>query len=182
MKQVLFSLALLCLGIVPLFGQTYMTKTGNITFNSNTAVEKIEAVNRGVSCSIDAATGNVTFKVLMKGFKFEKALMEEHFNENYVESTTYPKSTFTGKLKDPSAVKWDVDGTYKVVVEGNLQIKDKTNAVSAPGTITIKGGKATAVSTFNVKVADYNIKIPAAVKSNIAETVSITVNCEMAKI
>lgn len=181
MKQVLFSLSLLLLSIVPMFGQKYMTKTGSINFNSSTPMEKIEATNRGTVCVVDAATGKMEFSVLMKGFKFEKALMEEHFNENYVESSTYPKSTFKGSIQDPSKVKWGTDGTYNVVVAGNLTIKDKTNAVSAPGTITIKGGKATAVSTFNVKLADYNVKIPAAVKANISETVAIKVNCELSK-
>ncbi len=181
MKQVLFSLALMLLSILPIFGQKYMTKTGAITFNSSTTVEKIEAINRGTVCVIDAATGKMEFSVLMKGFHFEKPLMEEHFNEDYVESSKYPKSTFKGSIQDPSKVNWGIDGTYNVVVTGNLTMKDKTNAVSAPGTIIIKGGKVVVSSTFKVKPADYKVEIPKAVKANISETVTIKVNCELAK-
>ena len=96
--------------------QKYTTKSGTIHFSSETPMEKIDAVNRQVNSALDVATGNFVFKVLIRGFEFEKALMQEHFNENYMESETYPNSTFVGKVLNIKDVNLAKDGIYKVVV------------------------------------------------------------------
>jgi polyisoprenoid-binding protein YceI len=158
----------------------FMTRTGKVSFYSHTAVEDIKADNDQASAVLDPATGSIAFTTLIKSFKFEKALMQEHFNENYMESDKYPKSTFTGKIKDLSAVNFTKDGEYKVEVEGNLTMKDKTNPVTVPGTITVKEGKVTTKAKFNVKPADYNIDIPAVVKEKIAQEIEVTVDATMA--
>ncbi|MBX7243142.1 MAG: YceI family protein [Bacteroidia bacterium] len=182
MKNLFLSVILITLTVSFALGQTqrYFTKTGNISFFSKMPVENIEAHNRSATCVLDASTGKIEFAVLMKGFEFEKALMQEHFNENYVESSKYPKATFKGTIANPAAVNWKKDGTYSVTVSGDMTIKDRTNKVSAPGTITVKAGKVTAVSTFKLLLADYDIKIPGAVKDKISETIDIKVNVELA--
>jgi hypothetical protein len=98
----------------------YFTKTGKIDFFSNASMEDIEAKNKTVTAVLDTKTGAIAFSVQMKGFEFEKALMQEHFNENYVESNKYPKSTFKGKVLNVSAVNFSKDGAYPVSVEGDL--------------------------------------------------------------
>lgn len=157
----------------------YYTKTGTITFSSKAPMENIEATNRSTTCVIEASTGKIEFSVLIKGFEFEKSLMQDHFNENYLESSTYPKSTFKGAISNPNAVNWKKDGTYNVTVAGSLTIKGKAQQVSAPGTITIQAGKVNATSTFKVALADYGIAIPAAVKDKLSEKVEIKVNCNL---
>jgi len=106
---------LIALAILPTatFAQErYMTRTGHIAFHSETPVENIHADNRKVSSVWDVTTGAVEFAVLIKAFEFEKALMQEHFNENYMESNTYPKATFKGKVLGVAAEQLKKPGTY----------------------------------------------------------------------
>jgi len=177
----LFIVALVALSATAANAQTkYMTRTGQVSFFSHTSMEDIKAVNNQVSAVLDPSTGSLAYTVLIKSFQFEKALMQEHFNENYMESDKYPKATFTGKVKDMSGVDLTKDGDYKVEVEGNLTMKDKTNQVSVPGTVSVKDGKVETKTKFNVKPQDYNIEIPAVVKEKIAQDIEVTVDVAMA--
>ena len=158
--------------------QTYLTRNGRISFFSRAPVENIEANNNEVTSFLDTKKGEFAFVALIKSFKFQKALMEEHFNENYMESNTFPKANFKGTITDLSKVNFSNDGTYPVTVKGDLTIHGVTKNIEAPGTISVSQGKINASSKFSVKVKDYNIKIPSAVVNNIAETISITVDCK----
>ena len=158
--------------------QKYFTRTGNIVFSSDAPLEKIEASNQKATSVLDVATGKMEFAILIKAFQFEKALMQEHFNENYMESDKHPKAKFKGEIVDVSIVDFTTDGSYPVKVKGNLTIHGATNEVETDGTIVIKDGKISAASTFEVAVADYNIEIPKVVRDNIAKIVSITVNVD----
>lgn len=156
--------------------QRYMTKTGHIDFYSHTPLEDIKADNEQVASVIDLSTGEIVFQVLIKSFKFEKALMEEHFNENYLESDRYPRSTFRGKIIDPALSVLTREGKHDVTIEGDLNLHDVTRKITARGTIETGQGKLNATSKFNIKPADYNIEIPAVVRGNIAETIEVNVN------
>ena len=158
--------------------QTYITRNGRITFFSKAPVENIEANNNEVTSILDTKKGEVAFIALIKSFKFQKALMEEHFNENYMESNTFPKANFKGTVTDLSKVNFSNDGTYSVNVSGALTIHGVTKNIEVPATITISQGKISASSKFSVKVKDYNIKIPTTVVNNIAETITVTVDCK----
>ncbi len=173
-KQFLFFLLLLI--SYSLSAQKYYTKNGNISFFSKASLENISADNNQVLATIDAQTGQMQFSVLIKAFHFKKSMMEEHFNENYLESNKYPKAIFKGNIRDfkPDLLK---DGSYPVNVSGDITIHGVTKNVSLPGTITVKSGVISGSSTFKVKLADYNISIPKIVKDNIAETVDVTVSC-----
>jgi polyisoprenoid-binding protein YceI len=107
--------------------------------------------------------------------------MQKHFQENYMETSKYPKSTFKGNLTDKTAVNFSKDGTYSVTVKGNLTMHGVTKEVSIPGKVVVKGKKATIQADFKVKPADYSIKIPAANAAQIAEEIEINVNCELTK-
>jgi polyisoprenoid-binding protein YceI len=175
MKKIIFINLLILLSPF-CWGQKYFTKTGHISFFSKTAVENIEAHNQQASCVIDFSTGDLQFQVLMKGFQFKKALMQEHFNENYVESATYPKAVFKGKIKNLNNINLNQDGTYPVEVSGDLNMHGVTKNIIGKATIEVKNGKVQAKSKFNTKPQDFNIKIPIAVRNNIAETVEISVD------
>lgn len=157
----------------------YYTKVGKINFKSKATLENIEALNKSVTAVLDTKTGNLQFAVLMKGFEFEKALMQEHFNENYVESHKYPKAEFKGAVTNNGEVNYSKDGTYKAKVKGQLTIHGETKDVETDGTIQVKGGKILADAVFGVALADYKIEIPKLVKDNIAKIVTIEVDCTL---
>lgn len=156
----------------------YFTREGNIQFKSDAPMEKIEAKNNKVSSAIDSKTGKVEFSVLIKSFLFEKALMQEHFNENYMESDKFPKSTFAGNITNLKDINFTKDGTYKANVSGKLTIHGVTKDVATVGTIKVKGGVVNVTNTFKVKLADYGIEIPSVVKEKIAKDVDIIVNSD----
>lgn len=154
----------------------FFTKTGKIYFNCTGGVEKIEATNKTTTCVLDTKSGMMQFSLLMKGFEFERALMMEHFNENYVETEKFPKSTFVGAIVNNGDVSYGKDGSYAVRVKGKLTMHGETKDVEAPGKIVVKGGKVTAVSDFSLKLSDFGIKIPGAVQDKISNDVKISVD------
>lgn len=176
MKRFLFLSALTLLVSITGIAQKNYTKNGNISFFSKTSMENIDATSNQVMCVLDAATANLQFSVLVKSFSFKKALMQEHFNENYMESDKYPKSTFKGTIADISNVNFTKDGTYNVSVTGDLNMHNVTKKVTTPGTVTIKSGKISITSVFSVLLSDYNIEIPKVVEGNISKTIEIKVN------
>jgi polyisoprenoid-binding protein YceI len=179
MKKIIILLLLL-----PIIGNTqkYITKTGKISFYSDAPLEKIEAANNQVNASLDIVTGNFVFKVLMKSFEFPKSLMQEHFNEDYVESDKYPNATFTGKITNIKDINVANNNSVIVNVMGELTIHGVTNKITTSGTIMIKDGVLTGNSKFTIKLKDYNISIPKIVINNISETLEITVNIILHKL
>src|SRR5450432_4078697 len=120
MKKIIAMLCLAVAGHSAAYSQLYMTRTGFIGFYSKTSFEDIKAENNQVYAVIDAGKKNIAFAVLLKGFVFTKELMQEHFNENYVESDKYPKATFSGTCSgDMDLAK---DGTYQIVIKGDLTL------------------------------------------------------------
>jgi polyisoprenoid-binding protein YceI len=176
---ILFSIVLGIHGTVS--AQKFISKNGHIKFYSDSPMEKIEANNRQVKIALDAGTGDFVFQVLMKSFEFEKALMQEHFNENYVESDKYPNATFLGKITNLKDINLTKDGTYQATVEGKLTIHGVTKNVKENGTLEVNGDKATAKSKFNILLSDYNISVPGAVVNNISKSIEITINAILDK-
>ncbi|HEX8314539.1 MAG TPA: YceI family protein [Flavisolibacter sp.] len=179
-KQSLVTLAALLLFTTAINAQgRYFTKTGKIDFFSKAPMEDIEAKNKTVTAVLDTKTGALQFEVQMKGFEFEKKLMQEHFNENYVESGKFPKATFKGSVANNSTVNYAKDGTYKVNVKGKMTIHGVTKEVEAPGTVKVNAGKIDATSTFNIQLSDYNISIPSVVKEKVSNTIRVTVDTKL---
>ncbi|MCD6064255.1 MAG: YceI family protein [Flavipsychrobacter sp.] len=175
MKKMMIVAVLVC-SSTTLFAQKYMTRTGKASFFSSTPLENIEAFNNEVAGVVDSKSGDIAFQVPIKSFKFEKALMQEHFNENYMESDKFPKAEFKGKVADIGSVNFSKDGTYNVKSTGKLTIHGVTRDVTLPGTVTVKGNTATVSSKFSVKTADHNIAIPKLVEGKIAKQIEVTVN------
>jgi hypothetical protein len=156
------------------FAQKLMTRTGVVKFEASMpAFEEIAATSNSVSCVFDKSTGELASLLLVKSFKFKSPLMEEHFNENYMESDKFPKSTFKGKLANYDSSK--STGTYDL--EGDLTIHGVTKKVKSKATLSNDG--KTLTCNFNVKPQDYDIKIPSVVKNKIAESVKITTTFEL---
>ncbi|RYD53164.1 MAG: YceI family protein [Sphingobacteriales bacterium] len=159
----------------PAFAQKWGTRTGQIDFFSKTPMEDIEARNKAVSAVVDPATGGVAVSMNIRDFKFDRALMQEHFNENYLESDKYPKAEFRGTLEDSKAIDWTKDGTYTTRVSGTMTIHGVTKNVATPMQILIKGGKAGVTGTFPIRMVDYKVDIPKLLTAKIAEQVAVTV-------
>jgi polyisoprenoid-binding protein YceI len=119
--------------------------------------------------------------VLITAFEFEKALMQEHFNENYMESGKFPLSTFSGKILNLKDINFAKDGVYNAVVEGDLTIHGVTNKVKENGTFEVKSGKVRGRSQFTIKLNDYKITIPTAVFNKLSETIKIDVDVTLEK-
>lgn len=178
MKKLTIILGFIALTVTA-FSQRFITKNGHIMFYSETPIETIEAHNKQVNSALDTETGEFVFKVLMKSFEFEKALMQEHFNENYVESDEYPVATFKGKIVNSEEVNFSEDGEYNVVVEGELTIHGVTQKIKEKGTFIVAGDQISGESKFIIKPSEYEIKIPKAVINNIAEEIEVTVDIKL---
>ncbi|WP_231402773.1 YceI family protein [Hymenobacter guriensis] len=154
----------------------YLTRTGRISFFSSAPLEDIEAHNEQVAAVFDLQTGQLAFTVPMRAFVFRNGLMQEHFNENYVESEKYPRATFAGQLAGWSAAETLAPGTTRnVTVEGDLTIHGVKRRVRVPGTLALRGNALAVNAKFVVAPADYQIEIPLLVREHIAKTVTITV-------
>ncbi len=176
MKKILITVLFTALAIPGVHAQSkYFTKSGTITFSSKTALEDIEAKNQKATCVIDTKTGAIEVAVLMKAFEFEKALMQEHFNENYVESDKYPKSTLKGKITEIGSVNFTKDGTYPVTIAGKFLMHGVEKDMTAKGSLTVKNGKISGASSFVVKLSDHKIEIPGVVKDKVSNNITINV-------
>jgi hypothetical protein len=174
MKRLLFLLFFLNI-VVALNAQKFMTKNGYIGFYSHTPMEDIKADNNQVVSVLDISTGDLVFQALIKSFHFDRALMEEHFNENYMESDKIPKSMFKGKITNLSSVNFSKPGSYEVTVEGDLTIHDVTNKISTKGTIEVVSGGINANSKFKIVPEDYKITIPGVVRDKFDKAMEVTV-------
>lgn len=176
MKKILIT-ALLMIGLSTIVtAQLYRGKpdASSISFYSKSPLEDIEATNKKAVIVLKTTTNDIQFGVPMISFKFAKPLMEEHFNENYVESNKYPTCTFKGKINE--TIDYTKDGEHKVSAKGTMNLHGVSKEVEATGTLTIKGHEITISSAFKIRVADYNIKVPSLYVQNIAEVVDVKVN------
>ena len=155
----------------------YKTKSGVIKFFSSTPLEKIEGVNSQVTSMLNDKNGQFVFLLLQKGFKFDNSLMEDHYNENYMESTKFPKADFKGTVTNIATVNFAKDGVYTVTVDANLTIHGVTKKIIQTGTIEVKAGKVTAKSIFKIKIQEFGIK-GKYIGDKIANEVETTVICK----
>jgi polyisoprenoid-binding protein YceI len=172
MKTTFGIILLLLISSLCLAQTKYMTRTGHISFLSDTPKEKIEAHNYQVS-SILTSGGEIVFKVPIKSFEFKQALMQDHFNENYMESDKFPQASFKGKILNLDKMDLTKDGKQTLDVEGDLTMHGVTKKISTKATIEVKGGKIIATTTFSLTLKDFNIEIPKMAKEKLAEIVTV---------
>jgi polyisoprenoid-binding protein YceI len=163
------------------FSQKLLTRAGEVRFEASMlGIEEVAGTSTTSSCVFNKNTGEIAALTLVKSFKFKSPLMEEHFNENYMESSTYPKATFKGKLLDFDASKLNGKAqTYDL--EGDLTIHGVAKKIKTKITLTPSGDKLVVTSDFFVKPVDYGIKIPSLVKSKIAENAKIALKFSLEK-
>lgn len=154
--------------------QKLTSKDSYARINASTPVEDVDAVlNNGVGI-LNTETNEAVWQLQMQSFTFKRALMQEHFNESYMESEKYPKATLKAKIE--GVKDWTKPATYKGVIKGQMEIHGVKKDVSVPSTITVnKDGSVTVESEFSVRTADYGIKIPTLVVMKVAEVVTVTV-------
>jgi polyisoprenoid-binding protein YceI len=151
--------------------QKFVVEKSKIVFFSDAAIEDITASNTKASGIFNASTSEIVFSIPINEFQFEKSLMQEHFNEKYMESDQYPKSTFKGRVTGFDA---SAEGTMQASADGELSIHGVSQQVTIPGTIEKVKDKYQFKSKFIVKLADYKIAIPQLLWQNIAEQVEVT--------
>lgn len=178
-KTIIYFIAFLSLNT---FSQTkYITKNGTVNFEASvSSFEEVKAINNSVTAIIDTKNGEFAALVLVKGFRFKNALMEEHFNENYAESDTYPKATFKGKLSGFSVEKLSTNSIFEI--NGTLTFHGETKKLeSIPLKFSNNGDLIKVSGSFKVNISDFNIKIPKVVKDKVSETVEIFLNFTLKK-
>jgi hypothetical protein len=153
----------------------FMTKTGRVSFFSASPLEDIEAQNQQAAAVLDVGGGQLAFSVPVKGFVFKRTLMQEHFNENYMESEKFPKATFSGRFVGLDAAALATAGPHTVQVAGDLTLHGVTHRVAVPASLELKSGQLLAFAAFPVAPADYNIEIPLLVRDKIAKIVTVRV-------
>jgi polyisoprenoid-binding protein YceI len=156
--------------------EKYICKNGQISFYGQTPMETIDAVNQQASGVIDTKTGDVVVSAMVKSFSFKIALMEEHFNENYIESSKFPKATFKGKITNLNAIQFSKPGNYKAQIEGDLTIKGKVQKMKTEANIEVKAGKLTVKSKFKITPEDHGIEIPSVVRDKIAKQMDVSLD------
>lgn len=149
----------------------FSTRNGKVSFTSPSD-EDIKAVNNEVASRI-ADNGQITFSLLTKGFRFKLAEMQEHFNDQYVESIKFPRSDFKGNIINLAEINFAKDGSYKATVTGDLTLHGVTKKVTATGTIDIRGGKPSVSCQFHIAMKDFNIDA-----SKVTDKVNVDVSCQ----
>ncbi len=176
MKKKLVATLLICSIALVSFSQArYFTKTGVASFSAGTPVEDIDGVNKSVTSVIDVASAQVEAALLVKGFEFKRGLMQEHFNENYMESEKYPKAFYKGKINDFSKIDFKKDGKYEVTSKGTLEIHGVKKEIEIPVVFVVNKSLPTATINFTISLEDYKVEIPSAVKDKISKTAAIKV-------
>lgn len=181
MKIMWSAMALMISVNVALAQEKYITKNGFVKFFSSAPLEDIEAENNEVQSIVDLDNGKIAISIPIQSFEFDKSLMKEHFNENYLESEKYPKATFEGSFDAGKKLGSSMLGTYDVKVNGDLTIHGVTRPLMTKAALTIDESEVHAQTKFNVRIADFDIEIPRIVFKNIAEVVEVTADLKYNK-
>lgn len=163
---------LLC--AIPALTQVYISRKADITFFSSAPIEDIKGESSTALSALNVDTKEVYFKVPIRSFNFHSSLMQEHFNEDYMESDKFPYAEFTGKIIDN--VDLTKPGTYLVTVQGNLAIHNVTRPYTTKGSVEVKLDAISTHAVFYLKPQDHNVKIPTLLTKNLAENVQVTVD------
>lgn len=154
--------------------QTYVSKNIKLSLYSSTPLEDIRAATDKCTGLIIKESREIAFQVPVKSFEFDRKLMQEHFNENYMESDRYPYAKFKGVLDQQ--IDWTKDGVYNVTVTGMLTVHGVDKKRTVPGKISISNGQIEVSTEFKVACVDHGIKIPKLVFTKIAEQINIKVS------
>jgi len=188
MKKVFLAVVLTSL-FFGAFSQNFKTLTGQIDIYSKTSLFTIEAANKKAACVLNSTTGEVAATVMILSFDFKEALVEEHFNENYMETTkevdgkqVNSKATFSGKITDMTKVDFTKNGTYNVTFSGQLKIHNTTNTVTSPAVLVVSSTGIKVTTNFDVSLAAYNIKVEESYKDRINDAITLKIAFDLAPV
>ena len=176
MRKILLSLIVTFLTLSLYSQEKYMTRNGNISFSSDTPLEKIKGTNKHVVCILNMENGELVFQMKIISFEFKKALLEEHFNEKYMESEEFTRSTFSGKIDNWENVNLEEGKIIDVSVEGVIEVHGIKKTITTDGKLQLMNGNIHLLSAFSLKISDFNIKISGVVKDKIAKSVDVSVD------
>lgn len=154
----------------------FIDRNGKASFFSSAPMEDIEAHNNHAVSILDVNSGEIVVSMLMRSFNFKKALMEEHFNENYIESSKYPKASFKGRITNLDELDISKNGTCTLDVSGEITLHGVTQPLTVKAEAIVDNGKIQAKAVFPLAVKDFKIEVPRLVRDNIAEKVEVTVS------
>jgi hypothetical protein len=176
MKKSFYSTLFCLLCLQTAYGQLFSTSTGVASFYSKAPLEDIEASNKSLTGIINTTTNQIAIKVPIRSFKFANGLMEEHFNENYMDSEKYPSASFSGKINEN--IDYTKNGTYKVTATGKLNVHGVEKERTLTGTLQIVDNKVVIDAEFIIALADHQIDVPTAVFTKIAEKIQVKVHLD----
>ena len=179
MKRLLLTLGVLVSFISTSFSQIYVCKNGNISFFQETSVEDIDGRSTRLLSVVNTENNMIVYKVDMVSFQFEKSLMQDHFNENYVESGKYPSAIYKGVINEK--IDWTKDGSYEITSTGDLTMHGVTKRITEKGKLIIKNGEITITNFYTIKFTDYKVEIPSLLIKQLSDTVEVTINCTYVK-
>ncbi|MEN8798785.1 MAG: YceI family protein [Flavobacteriaceae bacterium] len=159
-------------------GERFKTDKGEININASTPLEDINALNSTVNAILDPATGNFAVVMLVKEFEFDRKLMQEHFNENYMESERYPKATFSGSIQEFEISNLK-SSPSKFRINGKISIHGVTRSLNADIQISKTKEGITLSSNFLIRPEDHGIEVPKIVFQKIAQEVEISVKFDL---
>jgi hypothetical protein len=154
--------------------ERFFCRDAAIKFTSKTSFENIEAVNNQGLFVIDLKTGKVECSVLLKSFNFSNALMQAHFNENYVESAKYPRAYFKGDIQSIPTISLDKNADYTLAIKGIMQLHGQLKEITTTAYLHIKDSKLTSDCVFDILLDEYAINVPKLVKDKIADRITIS--------
>ena len=181
MRRIYFILCILLIstqshryGITSVYG----TETGFVSFHSDAPLELITASSKKLRCKLDIERKLFAFTIKLTSFTgFNNPLQQEHFNENYMESSLFPNATFSGKIIED--IDFTADGNYTLRAKGNLMIHGVTEERIIKGDVTISRTAISIHSDFTVLLSDHNIAIPKIVHEKLASEIKVTVKADL---
>lgn len=160
-----------CLFQVEAQSKVFATKTGQASFFSETPTENISAANNRVQAVLKPETNEIAVRMKMSEFIFPNKLMQEHFNENYMESTKFPTGTFSGKIDQP--IDYAKDGIHEVTATGDFTVHGVKKPRKLNGKLQVRNGKVFIETQFDVALKDHNIDVPTIVFVKIAQIIQV---------
>jgi polyisoprenoid-binding protein YceI len=160
--------------------QRYVDKSGETSFFSATAVEDIQAMNKKTTVLLDATTNTIAVKMQITEFEFPNKLMQEHFNENYLESEKFPTCIFSGKINE--TIDYTKNGTYTISATGKFIVHGVVQERTLKGKLRVEGTKLFLTTTFDIKLADHKIDVPSVVIAKVSDTIAVKTSFALQKL
>ena len=178
-----FACAFLLLGISSteaLAQNKYMTRTGSAHFVADGIIkDDVQARSNTVTAVLDASNGQVQARIPVNSFVFRKALMQKHFNENYLESHRFPNASFKGQIQGWNDQMLQKSGSQKIRFVGTLEVHGVARDINEAGLLEVSNGIIHLETDFKLVVADYGIKVPALVRDKIAKEAEVHVQANL---